>query len=71
MVQQKAGDIPKVQTSFSVAGTGNRLDANPEQGGENWGELSIQLKSGSNRLDENRVMADLRNELSTLPGVTM
>ena len=69
VVQQKAGELQNVQTSFSVAGTGNRLDANPEQGGENWGELSIQLKSGSDRIDEEIVMADLRKELSNLPGV--
>jgi len=69
VVQQKASELSSVQTSFSVAGTGNRLDANPEQGGENWGELSVQLNPGSDRVNEEIVMADLRKELSNLPGV--
>ena len=68
-VQQKTANLSKVKTSFAVAGTGNRLDANPEQGGENWGELSIQLKPGSNRIDEDITMADLRKEIAGLPGV--
>jgi HAE1 family hydrophobic/amphiphilic exporter-1 len=68
-VQQKTRNLQKIETSFAVAGTGNRLDANPEQGGENWGELSIQLKPGSNRMDEDAAMSDLRTELAGLPGV--
>ncbi len=68
-VQQKTTNLSKVKTSFAVAGTGNRLDANPEQGGENWGELSIQLKPGSNRIDEDITMANLRKAMAGLPGV--
>ncbi len=53
---------------FSVAGTGNRLDANPEEGGENWGELRIKMVSGSSRSDEEQLMAELRDRFSRLAG---
>jgi HAE1 family hydrophobic/amphiphilic exporter-1 len=69
-VQQTSADIQKIQTIFSVAGTGNRLDANPEQGGENWGELSIKLKPEAARIDENIIMNDLRKNLVSLPGTS-
>jgi HAE1 family hydrophobic/amphiphilic exporter-1 len=45
------------------------MDANPEQGGENWGELSVVLHQGSRRADEEAVMARLRNTLDGIPGV--
>ncbi|MGD8628085.1 MAG: efflux RND transporter permease subunit [bacterium] len=68
-VQEAAGDIGRVRTSFAVAGTGNRMDANPEQGGENWGELSVVLRQGSRHADEEAVMARLRKTLDGIPGL--
>jgi HAE1 family hydrophobic/amphiphilic exporter-1 len=68
-VQAVAVDHPRVRTCFSVAGTGNRMDANPEQGGENWGEISVVLVPGAKRADEEAVMADLRNYMEGMPGV--
>jgi HAE1 family hydrophobic/amphiphilic exporter-1 len=41
--------IDAVALDYSVAGTGNRLDANPVDAGDNTGTLSITLKSGSGR----------------------
>ncbi|MEE9162090.1 MAG: efflux RND transporter permease subunit, partial [Candidatus Neomarinimicrobiota bacterium] len=49
--------------------SGNRLDANPEQGGENWGQLSIKLKRGVSREREEAVMAAFRSDVDVLPGV--
>ena len=66
-VQQSAEDIGGIKTTFSVAGTGNRMDANPEQGGENWGELNVILSPGSGRDDEERVMGILRGRLENVP----
>jgi HAE1 family hydrophobic/amphiphilic exporter-1 len=66
-VQQSAEDIVGINTTFSVAGTGNRMDANPEQGGENWGELNVMLGPGSSRADEERVMDILRGRLGKVP----
>jgi HAE1 family hydrophobic/amphiphilic exporter-1 len=68
-IQASARAVDRVTTSFSVAGTGNRMDANPDQGGENWGELAVVLAPGSTRDDEEEVMATLRKELAQMPAV--
>lgn len=68
-IQTAASKISAIPQTFSVAGTGNRLDANPEEGGENWGELNVTMASGSKRADEEETMAALRRDLERLPGV--
>ena len=68
-VQQTAAEVPTIQTSFAVAGTGNRMDANPDQGGENWGELHVNLAPGTREDGEEAVMQALRRDLERLPGV--
>jgi len=67
--QRVAADIDAVELDYSVAGTGNRLDANPVDAGDNTGTLSITLKEGAGREAEDQTMAAMRAELSTLPGV--
>jgi HAE1 family hydrophobic/amphiphilic exporter-1 len=62
-------DIDDVEISYSVAGTGNRLDANPVDAGENTGTLSLTLKPGRGRAEEAVAMDAMREELSSLPGV--
>ncbi|MDH3267165.1 MAG: efflux RND transporter permease subunit, partial [Gammaproteobacteria bacterium] len=62
-------DIDIVDLNYSVAGTGNRLDANPVDAGENTGTLSITLKPGAGRLEEEAAMNAMRQQLSKLPGV--
>lgn len=69
VVQKAARDIDDVALSYSVAGTGNRLDANPVDAGENTGTLSITLKSGAGRAQEILAMDTMRGELASLPGV--
>ena len=68
-VQAATRDIDDVDLSYSVAGTGNRLDANPVDAGENTGILSLTLKAGAGRAEEQKSMDILRKELETLPGV--
>jgi HAE1 family hydrophobic/amphiphilic exporter-1 len=68
-IQNAASKIKTLPTTFAVAGTGNRLDANPEEGGENWGELNVTMIAGSKRADEEAAMAALRADLERLPGV--
>lgn len=67
--QRAAAGIDAVALDYSVAGTGNRLDANPVDAGDNTGSLSITLKPGSGRQAEDRTMAAMRAELARLPGV--
>jgi HAE1 family hydrophobic/amphiphilic exporter-1 len=68
-VQRAAGAIDSYERSFSVAGTGNRLDANPVDAGENTAQLSVKLAGGSTREDEELAMNELRRHLDGQPGV--
>lgn len=68
-VQQASGKIGTVSTSFAVAGTGNQMDANPNQGGENWGELNVSLNKGSSREVEESTMDQFRSSLQGIPGL--
>ena len=67
--QRAAANIDAVALTYSVAGTGNRLDANPVDAGDNSGTLSITLAGSSGRAAENRAMNAMRAELQRLPGV--
>jgi len=67
--QRAAAGIDAVALDYSVAGTGNRLDANPVDAGDNTGTLSITLEPGSGREAENHTMDAMRAELARLPGV--
>ncbi|HUV37138.1 MAG TPA: efflux RND transporter permease subunit [Patescibacteria group bacterium] len=66
-VQNSAKGIENISTTFAVAGTGNRMDANPEQGGENWGELNVVLTRGSGREQEEQVMGAIRKNMEDIP----
>ena len=67
--EEVAASIDDVALTYSVAGTGNRLDANPVDAGENTGTLSLTLHPGAGRDEENAAMAAMRDELSGLAGV--
>ena len=69
VAQRAAASIDDVALDFSVAGTGNRLDANPVDAGDNTGTLSISLARGATRETEAATMQTMREELSRLPGV--
>lgn len=68
-VQQATGKLDNVSSSFAVAGSGNKMDANPNQGGENWGELDVVLAAGSGRDQEEQAMQQLRDDLHLIPGL--
>jgi len=68
-LQRSTEGLDGVAMSYSVAGTGNRLDANPVDSGENTGSLSITLHSGLGRAEEELTMSVLRKELARIPGV--
>jgi HAE1 family hydrophobic/amphiphilic exporter-1 len=67
--QRAAAEIDDVELDYSVAGTGNRLDANPVDAGDNTGTLSVKLVPGAGRGAENMTMDAMREELARLPGV--
>lgn len=62
------GQHPAVATSFAVAGTGTRMDANPDQGGENWGEMHVALTSDPGPTGEAEAIATFRQVLDIIPG---
>lgn len=68
-VQMSSEQLPNLALSYAVAGTGNRLDANPVDAGENTGRVSITLGPGATREDEELAIAQLRNSLQQMPGV--
>lgn len=68
-VQRQANAVDGVKMTFAVAGSGNRFDANPEQGGENWGELSVSMQPGARLADEDRAMAAIRGDLEGVAGL--
>jgi HAE1 family hydrophobic/amphiphilic exporter-1 len=67
--QQASAELGNVELAYSVAGTGNRLDANPVDAGENTGRLSITLEEGAGRVEEDAAMQGMRGSLENLPGV--
>ncbi len=66
-VQKSSTRISDITTTFSVSGSGNRMDVNPEEGGENWGEINVVLQPGSDRADEEKVMEQLRKDMHGIP----
>jgi HAE1 family hydrophobic/amphiphilic exporter-1 len=62
-------DQTEVAQTYSVTGTGNRLDANPTDAGENTGRISVTLAAGAKRADEDGVIDRLRAGLDSLAGV--
>lgn len=68
-VQNATKERNTVRSTFAVAGTGNRMDANPDEGGENWGELNVMLASGSTTSEEEQTMDGMRTSLSQVPGL--
>ena len=67
--QSATQDIDSVALDYSVAGTGNRLDANPVDAGDNTGTLSVALSAGAGRADETAAMDAMRRKLAGVPGV--
>lgn len=68
-VQLASQQLPDLGLSYAVAGTGNRLDANPVDSGENTGRVSVTLGSGATRADEEQAIDQLRKSLQQMPGV--
>lgn len=63
-------DLPGIALTYSVAGTGNRLDASPVDAGEHTGQLNVKLSPGAGRDEEARTIAALRGSLERMPGVS-
>ncbi len=67
--QDAARGLANLDRAYSVSGTGNRLDANPVDAGENTGELSITLRQPAGADAERAAISALRARFDQLPGV--
>jgi HAE1 family hydrophobic/amphiphilic exporter-1 len=67
--QTAAASLEGLDRAYSVAGSGNRLDANPVDSGENTGTLDVRLKAPAGPEAEERAIAHLREQIGNLPGV--
>ena len=61
---------PIVARTYSVAGTGGKLDATTSRGGEQVGELSVVLFDGTDPDDEALIMSLARERVASVPGAT-
>jgi HAE1 family hydrophobic/amphiphilic exporter-1 len=64
--QTSAAGVPEIASMFGVSGTGNRLDANPDEGGENWGELHVALADDRAETEE-EALRQLRLAFDAVP----
>ena len=65
--QQELLAYPIVDSTYSVAGTGGKLDASASRGGEQVGELSVVLIDGTTPDDESLIMSLARQALAVVP----
>jgi hydrophobic/amphiphilic exporter-1 (mainly G- bacteria), HAE1 family len=68
-LQAMVAELPGIELSYSVAGTGNRLDASPVDAGEHTGQLNVKL-AGGGREAEARTIAAMRSSLERTPGLS-
>jgi hydrophobic/amphiphilic exporter-1 (mainly G- bacteria), HAE1 family len=68
IIHAAARNLPNIDNAYAVAGTGNRLDANPVDSGENTGNLDVRLKAPVDKAGEEIAMEDLRERLAGIPG---
>ncbi|MGD2128897.1 MAG: efflux RND transporter permease subunit [Lysobacterales bacterium] len=59
-MQRLAASMPAVDYVYGVAGSGNRIDANPTESGENIARMLVAMKPGSDRAAQDRVIGELR-----------
>lgn len=69
LVQREASGIDAIDEVHAVSGSGNRIDANPTESGENIGEVLVVMKRGTGPSEEAQAVAQLRRVVNALPGV--
>ena len=68
-VQQGLHDAESVARTYSVAGTGGRMDASAVSGGENLGRITVVLAPDESGTKEARVMQQVRRVLDDEPAL--
>jgi HAE1 family hydrophobic/amphiphilic exporter-1 len=67
--QQFAAADESVDYVYGVAGSGNRIDANPTESGENIARMLVVMKPEANPQDQQRVIANLRARARDIAGL--
>ena len=68
-LQQTAMGNPSVELAYGVAGSGNRIDANPTESGENIARILIAMKPGTDAAEQASLLETLRNYLRKFAGL--
>ncbi len=68
-LQQTAADNAAVQLAYGVAGSGNRIDANPTESGENIARMLIAMKPGAGVAEQATLIETLRNQVRKFAGL--
>jgi len=68
-LQHVAADDAAVDYVYGVAGSGNRIDANPTESGENIARMLVAMKPDASMQDQDRVIGKLRNRASNIAGL--
>jgi len=68
-LQRVATADPNVDYVYGVAGSGNRIDANPTESGENIARMLVVMKPGVSMDDQQRVIGSLRTRVQDIAGL--
>ncbi len=68
-LQQMAAADPSVNYVYGVAGSGNRIDANPTESGENIARMLVVMKPEAGMDDQQRVIGNLRTRVGDIAGL--
>jgi HAE1 family hydrophobic/amphiphilic exporter-1 len=68
-MQRLAAAGASVDYVYGVAGSGNRIDANPTESGENIARMLIAMRPGSSGADQSGVIESLRNRAMDTAGL--
>ncbi len=68
-LQRLAAADPDVNYVYGVAGSGNRIDANPTESGENIARMLVAMKPTASAADQARVVRDMRKRVGGIAGL--
>jgi len=68
-LQAMATEQSGVDYVYTVAGSGNRIDANPTESGENYAEMLVAMQAGTTAEEERSLIARLRASARGLAGL--
>lgn len=68
-LQAGAADLAEVEYVYSVAGSGNRIDANPTESGENYAQMLVVMKPSTTLPAQEGLIERLRETVSGIAGL--